>query len=66
MIPAGTVIYATGNDDAGLADARAWIKAQGLTADTCKLARRDIDGVTMLIVVALVDGLDLKVTHGEK
>ena len=66
MIPAGTVIYATGNDDAGLADARAWIKAQGLTAETCKLARRDIDGVTMLIVVALVDGLQLKVTHGPK
>ena len=41
MIPAETVIFATQDSPDGQADARAWCKAHGMTADDARLVKRD-------------------------
>ena len=41
MTPADTVIFATQDSPNGQADARAWCKAHGLTADDARLVKRD-------------------------
>lgn len=58
MIPTGTTIYATDATDDGIASARAWIKLHGLTADDCRLVKRE----EMCLVIAKRDGLVLQVS----
>lgn len=58
MIPADTTIYATDATPDGIAAARAWIKLHGLTADDCRLVKRE----DMCLVIAKRDGLNLQVS----
>lgn len=41
MIRANTILFATDDSDESIADARAWIKAQGFTADQVKFVKRE-------------------------
>jgi len=41
MLLADTIILATDDSDAGVSDARGWIKAQAFTADDVRLIKRD-------------------------
>jgi len=41
VIPADTIILATDDSEAGVSDARLWIKAQAFTADDVRLIKRD-------------------------
>lgn len=60
MINPGTVLFATDTTDAGISDARAWIKAQGYTGDDVSLRKTDIDGVQMCVVIAKRQWLEPK------
>ena len=41
MLPAETTLLATDDSEAGIADARLWIRAQAFTADDVRLIKRD-------------------------
>jgi len=41
MMPTDTVLFATDDSEAGVSDARLWIKAQAFTADDVRLVKRD-------------------------
>lgn len=54
-VQADTVIFATDDSAAGIADARAWIKLQQLTADDARLIRKD--GQCLVIAKKPLSGL---------
>jgi len=41
MLPAETTLLATDDSEAGIADARLWIRAQAFTGDDVRLIKRD-------------------------
>lgn len=55
MTPPGFVLFATDASDAGVNDARAWIKSQGLTGDDVKMVKREIEGSEMCLVISKRD-----------
>lgn len=41
MIPIGTVVFATDDSEAGVADARAWLASKGYTRADVRLIKRE-------------------------
>ena len=49
---AETVLFATDATEAGVSDARAWAKAQNLSADDVRIVKRTTEGVEQCLVIA--------------